>query len=58
MVKPYVLTMQDIQTRATKDFQTVTTIQEPVSGPINLYEAIARALKYNLDARVKPCRRN
>ena len=53
MVKPYVLTMQDVQTRATKDLQTVTTIQEPVSGPIILYEAIARALKYNLDAKVK-----
>jgi outer membrane protein TolC len=53
MVKPYVLTMQDVQTRATKDLQAVTAIQEPVSGPIDLYEAIARALKYNLDAKVK-----
>ena len=53
MVKPYVLTMQDIRTRATKDFQAVAAIQEPVAGPIDLYDAIARALKYNLDARVK-----
>ena len=27
--------------------------QEPVSGPIDLYEAIARALKYNLDHPVE-----
>lgn len=27
--------------------------QEPVSGPLTLYQAMARALKYNLDHRVK-----
>lgn len=27
--------------------------QEPLSGPVSLEEAMARALKYNLDARVK-----
>jgi len=27
--------------------------QEPVSGPIGLYEAMARALKYNLDHRIE-----
>ncbi len=27
--------------------------QEPLSGPVDLYEAMARALKYNLDARVE-----
>ena len=27
--------------------------QERVGGPMTLYEAIARAVKYNLDARVK-----
>ena len=26
---------------------------EPVTGPISLYEAMARALKYNLDARIE-----
>ncbi len=53
MVKPYVLTQDDVQTRVTKDLETVSTLQEPLSGPIDLYEAIARALKYNLDAKVK-----
>ncbi len=27
--------------------------QERITGPLTLYQAIARALKYNLDARVK-----
>jgi len=31
----------------------VTANQEPVSGRIDLYEAMARALKYNLDKRVE-----
>lgn len=31
----------------------LTRDQEPVSGPITLGEAIARALKYNLDYRIK-----
>jgi outer membrane protein TolC len=31
----------------------VTIDQEPISGPVGLYEAMARALKYNLDQRVE-----
>lgn len=31
----------------------VTTNQEPISGKITLYDAMARALKYNLDYRVE-----
>lgn len=30
-----------------------TADQEPISGPISLYEAMARALKYNLDTKVE-----
>ena len=37
-----------------KDLATMFTDQDPVSGPISIYEATARALKYNLDRRVKP----
>lgn len=39
--------------RAVKDFQAISSIEEPITGPIDLYEAIARALKYNLDAKAK-----
>lgn len=31
----------------------LTTNQEPISGSIDLYEAMSRALKYNLDQRVE-----
>lgn len=36
-----------------KRMQSVVATQEPVDGPISLYEAMARALKYNLDARIE-----
>lgn len=33
--------------------ERVTAGQEPISGPISLFDAMARALKYNLDYRVE-----
>lgn len=30
-----------------------TANQEPITGPVDLYEAMARAIKYNLDVRVE-----
>lgn len=33
--------------------EAVIAAEEPVSGPISLYEAMARALKYNLDQRIE-----
>ena len=39
--------------QARQDEQAVTRGQEPVIGPISLYEAFARALKYNLDFRLE-----
>ena len=38
---------------AVERMDRVTANQTPVSGAIGLYEAMARALKYNLDARVE-----
>ncbi|MBH0208596.1 MAG: TolC family protein, partial [Nitrospira sp.] len=43
----------EIQARAVKDFLALSAVEEPVTGPIGLYEAMARAVKYNLDAKVK-----
>lgn len=34
-------------------FSRLAADEEPVTGPIDLYEAMARALKYNLDHRVE-----
>ena len=36
MIKPYVLTDEDVRTRATNDLQIVSTLREPLSGPIDL----------------------
>ncbi len=39
--------------RLQTDMEQIFADQEPIDGPVSLSEAIARALKYNLDARVK-----
>ena len=53
LVKPHALNKEEVKARAVKDFQTIFSIEEPIAGPIDLYEATARALKYNLDAKIK-----
>ncbi|WP_330115144.1 TolC family protein [Pseudomonas sp. JS3066] len=39
--------------RARADLATMFKDQEPLSGPLTLHEAMARAVKYNLEARLK-----
>ncbi|WP_394560429.1 TolC family protein [Aquipseudomonas alcaligenes] len=39
--------------RAQSDLQSMFKDQEPLSGPLTLHEAMARAVKYNLEARLK-----
>lgn len=39
--------------RAQSDLQGMFKDQEPLSGPLTLHEAMARAVKYNLEARLK-----
>ncbi len=48
---PY--TRDEIKDRVANDRQKMFAEQEPVSGPITFHEAAARALKYNLDYRLK-----
>ncbi len=52
-VSPTPLTEVELTTAATDNQASVTANQEPVAGEISLYEAMARALKYNLDHRVE-----
>ena len=52
-VTPKPLTPSEIATTANENFQAVDAEQEPVGAPIDLYEAMARALKYNLDYKVE-----
>lgn len=47
------LTSDQIDDFATDNFARITEDQEPLEGPITLYEAMARAIKYNLDYRVE-----
>lgn len=52
-VTPVSLTQNEIQTRVTADRNAIYANQEPVAAPITFHEASARALKYNLDYRLK-----
>ena len=52
-VMPTPLTQDEIQQRVQEDLIHLTQFQEPVARPITLYEAMARALKYNLETRVQ-----
>ncbi len=49
--KPY--TEEEMRQRVIEDQARMYKEQEPVGGPITFYEASARALKYNLDYRLK-----
>ncbi|MBK5008106.1 TolC family protein [Pseudomonas sp. S32] len=41
------------ETRARTDLASMFKEQEPLSGPLTLHQAMARAVKYNLEARLK-----
>ncbi|MBF0399488.1 MAG: TolC family protein [Magnetococcales bacterium] len=51
-IAPNPLTTEELTAVLQADQQAVRAAQEPVSQPIDLYEAVARAIKYNLDYRV------
>ena len=53
VVVPSELTQPQLSAIADEKLSVVTAGQEAVSGPIDLYEAMARALKYNLDHQVE-----
>ncbi|MBF0622947.1 MAG: TolC family protein [Magnetococcales bacterium] len=43
----------DVRARMDEDRKELFTAQEPVRGPITMYEAMARAIKYNVEKRLK-----
>lgn len=53
MVTPSPVTKEEIQGRVSHDLRAILQEQEPIEKPVDFYEATARALRYNLDARVK-----
>jgi outer membrane protein TolC len=52
-VTPKPISSSEIAMRAQQNAVDVTANQEPVAASINLYDAMARALKYNLDYKVE-----
>ena len=52
-VKPRPVTDEEVVKRVKSDTQLMYQNQEPIAGPVSLEEAMARALKYNLDYRLK-----
>lgn len=52
-VTPTALDQQELAGIADSSLERVTSGQEPIQGSIDVSEAIARALKYNLDQRVE-----
>jgi outer membrane protein TolC len=52
-VKPKPYTDSDIKTRVEQDRAAMYGGQEPLVAPLTFYDAAARALKYNLDYRLK-----
>jgi multidrug efflux system outer membrane protein len=52
-VTPEPVSQESLVEQRDDDMNRIFANQEPVEGPISLYEAMARALKYNLDNRVK-----
>jgi len=52
-IMPQPLSNTDRQARIFSDMDALFKDVEPVTGPLSLHEALARALKYNYDARLK-----
>lgn len=52
-VQPEPFAPAENQARAADLVERATAGQEPLAGPVDLYEAMARAIKYNLDGRVE-----
>ncbi len=52
-VQPEALTQDEMVSFAEANLSALAADQEPIAGPVSLYEAMARALKYNLDFRVE-----
>ena len=52
-VRPEPFSTQSLAAAARNNIAQVAVNQEPLSRPIDLYEAMARALKYNLDYQVE-----
>ena len=52
-VTPSPISMEELQSKSRARLAQVSANQEPINGPVSLYDAMARAIKYNLDYKVE-----
>ena len=52
-VSPKPLSLQNLQEKSQARLSQFSANQESIAGPVSLYEAMARAVKYNLDYKVE-----
>ena len=52
-IAPKPATQDEVRNRVKEDTSRMYLDQAPISGPLTMEEALARALKYNLDYRLK-----
>jgi len=52
-IMPSPISINEIKTRSQQDIMVAQKDIEPINGPLTVEEAIARALKYNLDNRTR-----
>jgi hypothetical protein len=52
-IHPSLLAEEDFRARMVYDLERITAGNEPVDGPVSIYEAMARALRYNLDLQLE-----
>jgi len=52
-VNPKPLSLEELVEKRDARLEQLTAEQEELSGPVSLYEAMARAIKYNLDHKVE-----
>ena len=52
-IHPNEFSSEDLSKIATKSIQEIATDQEPIRGVVDLNQALARALRYNLDHQVE-----
>lgn len=52
-IEPTPFTIEESRARASADVAALNSENEPLTAPVSLYEAMARAVKYNLDHRLK-----
>jgi len=52
-IQPEPITTKSVTSTSVDDLQRINSVVEPLNGPLSMEEAIARAIKYNLNRQVR-----